>query len=266
MSNDNSSNGRRKYSRFRFVSEPLTSITHNDEIRKPDFPFANDVLTRRYPVRALRYWWLNAAIAEEAARLASPPAIADIGCDTGLIKRFVLPIEGARWTGLDLDISRPGVEQAKYDELHQCDFDQRLPLEDGAFDIVIFSHVLEHLPRPEFTMAEAARILKPGGMMLLATPTAPKTVAKFVEKKFNRQLKEGTRRVGQHIHCFWPERLRQMAENEGLVVEFSAGSAVIRKRNSRLEDHAAWIRMNQIAAGLFPSIGREVCLQLRKPL
>lgn len=255
-----------KYSRFRFVSDPLSCITHNDEIRKPDFPFANDILTRRYPVRALRYSWLSNAVNEEAARLDHPPEIADIGVDSGLIKRFILPVEGAKWSGLDLDITRPGVEAAHYDELHQCDFDMTLPLADARFDIVIFSHVLEHLPRPEFTMAEVTRILKPGGMLLLATPTAPKFVARIVEKKFNRQLAEGSRRIGQHIHVFWPERLKKLAKDNFLTVEFVAGSAVVRKRNSRLEDSAAWIRVNQIVAGLFPSIGREICLQLRKPI
>jgi hypothetical protein len=48
-------------------------------------------------------------------------------------------------------------------------------------------------------------------------------------------------------------------------MEFSSGTALIRKKGSKLEDYAAWIRINQIGAALFPSLGQELCMQLRKP-
>ena len=253
------------YSRFRFLSEPLSSIDQNEETHRPDFEFARELQTRRYPVRALRYWWLNCVIHEEAKRLGRAPVIADVGCDTGIIKRFILPVKDARWVGLDLITDRKGIELARYDELHRCDFDKALPLPDEAFDIVICSHVLEHLPRPEFTLGELQRILKRGGMLLLGVPTAPKFIARVRERQFATQLKSGTRIAGQHIHVFWPKRLRKMAEDAGFDVEFATGTSLLRKKGSRLEDYALWIRLNQIGAALFPSLGRELCMQLRKP-
>ena len=153
------------YSRFRFAREPLDAIDRNEETHKPDFPFAGELNKRRYPVRALRYWWLNMVIHEEARRLHRPPVISDIGCDTGIIKRFILPVEGSRWIGLDIITDRPGLDVAGYDELHQCDFDEGIPLSDSSIDIAIFSHVLEHLPRPEFrpiAEADAVAITGPG--------------------------------------------------------------------------------------------------------
>jgi SAM-dependent methyltransferase len=266
MNKNNELNSRKKYSRFRFVSEPLNAIDQNDEIRKPDFPFAKELEKTRYPVRALRYWWMHCVIQEELKRLDRAPVIADVGCDRGIIKRFIPPVKNARWLGLDIDTNREGIHLAKYDELHQCDFDAGLPLADASVDIAVCSHVLEHLPRPEFTMREIARVLRPGGLLLVGVPTAPKFIARFREQQFARELKAGKRKIGQHIHVFWAGRLRRIARQVGLQVEFSTGTALIRKKGSRLENYALWIRFNQVWAALFPSLGQELCLQLRKPV
>lgn len=40
---------------------------------------------------------------------------------------------------------------------------ERLPFPDAHFDVVIMAEVLEHLPYPRITLAEIARVLKPGG-------------------------------------------------------------------------------------------------------
>lgn len=255
----------KKYSRFRLVSEPLTAITHNEEIRKPDFPFAELLKQTKYPVRALRYWWMHCVIEDEVKNHDRAVTIVDVGCDTGVIKRFIPPVRKSRWIGLDLITTRKGLDQAGYDEVLQCDFDEGLPLENNAAEIVICSHVLEHLPRPEFTMGELARILKPGGMLLVGVPIAPKFIAHFREKQMQKQLRTGKRKMGQHIHQFWIKRLKKLAEDNGLKVEFATGTAMIRKKGSRLENYAFWIRFNQIWAALFPSLGQELCVQIRKP-
>ncbi len=189
MNKSNSAKNSKNYSRFRLVSEPLTAISDNDEIRKKDFPFSEELRKTKYPIRALRYWWMHCLIQEEAARIGKPFVIADVGCDRGIIKRFIPPINNARWLGLDMDTNREGIHLAKYNELYQCDFDKGIPLPDAAIDIVICSHVLEHLPRPEFTIGEIARILRPGGMLLVGVPIAPKFIAHFRERQFAKELK-----------------------------------------------------------------------------
>jgi SAM-dependent methyltransferase len=259
------SNKPKHYSRFRFVHEPLDSIDKNDETHRADFPFSAELNKRRYPVRTLRYWWIGRVIDEEVTGLDHAPTIVDVGCDRGIIKRFIPPIEGARWIGLDIDIDRPDVELAKYDERIQADFDEGLPVPDGTADVAICSHVLEHLPRPEFTMTEIFRILKPGGLLLVGVPTAPRFIARLREKQFKKQLADGTRVHGQHIHVFDSQKLIDLAKRTGFVVEYLTGTALLRKKGSKLEDYAAWIRFNQIGASLFPSIGQELCMQLRKP-
>lgn len=254
----------KKQSRFSFIFDPITTIDENDDIRRPDFPFSAELMKRRYPVRALRYWWLDWAVRKELEERTGPAVIVDVGCDRGIIKRFVKTASNARWIGLDIDTAREGISLANYDELVRCDFDSGFPIANGTADIVICSHVLEHLQRADHAMDELVRIVKPGGLLLIGVPTAPKIIAQVRERQFARQLNAGTRKRGQHVHAFWGKRLRQMAESRGMFVELSTGTAIIRKNGSRMEDHAAWIRLNQLGAAIFPPLGQEHCLKLRK--
>lgn len=256
----------KKYSRFRLVSESLSSINENDEIQRADFPFYQELAKTKYPVRALRYWWMHCVIQDEMKRANKPLMIADVGCDRGIIKRFVPPVDNARWIGLDIDTNREGIALANYDELVRCDFDEKLLLPDASVDIAICSHVLEHLPRPEFTLQEINRILRPGGMLLVGFPIAPKFIATIRERQFAKEIKAGKRKIGQHVNVFWVKRLRRMCDELGLRIEFATGTAMIRKKGSRLENYALWIRLNQVWAALFPALGQELCVQIRKPL
>lgn len=48
--------------------------------------------------------------------------------------------------------------------------DESLPFADGAFDVVISNHVIEHVRSPRLHLQEIARVLKPRGIVYLATP------------------------------------------------------------------------------------------------
>jgi SAM-dependent methyltransferase len=44
------------------------------------------------------------------------------------------------------------------------------PVRDNFFDVIYFNHVIEHIPNDTAALAEAYRILKPGGLLVLGTP------------------------------------------------------------------------------------------------
>jgi SAM-dependent methyltransferase len=52
----------------------------------------------------------------------------------------------------------------------EWDITQRLPFADGAFDTIILSDVLEHVPEPQALWHEMARLLAPGGKVLMNVP------------------------------------------------------------------------------------------------
>ena len=253
--------------RFKFLSWPLTVFDESEELRKQDFPLKEALKKTRFPVRALRYWWAICSIQEETRRFSSSPIIADAGCDLGSLKRFSPHIREAHWIGMDLPnklrSNQKHLELARYDELLSCNLDSGIPLSESSMDIVICLHVLEHLPRPEFTIGELARILRPGGLMLLGYPVLPRGLAHLREWQFSRRFKTGKSKPDEHLQAFWPSRSRRLAKQAGLQVEFMVGSHLFRKSGSLLQNYSAWIRLNQLWGALFPSLGREICIQLR---
>jgi len=72
----------------------------------------------------------------------------------------------------------------------------RIPLPDNAFDLIICSHVLEHVPDDSFLLEEIKRMLKPNGVTFINVPineehfADPRHVRKYTVEAFSSQLKE----------------------------------------------------------------------------
>ena len=97
--------------------------------------------------------------------------IIEIGCNTGYmideLKRFSEKVYG-------VDIDKDVVYQAKLrnHDVFACDA-ENLAFPEGIFDAVISIHVIEHIVDIARAMREFARILKPGGTMILIYPFEP---------------------------------------------------------------------------------------------
>lgn len=124
------------------------------------------------PRAALRAvpWWdrlgyiqrrLPEAIAAGIGGLALVPSsrVLDFGC-ADQPYRSLLPA-GAAYVGADL-AGNPAADVA-------IGADGRLPLPDAQFDAILSTQVLEHVDDPGVYLAECARLLKPGGRLLLST-------------------------------------------------------------------------------------------------
>lgn len=219
----------------------------------------------RYPLRAIRYWWAGCAIADEWRRVARPLTIVDIGCGLGIVKSFVKESVQARWVGLDWRPEKNSLAKQGYAEVHTCDFDRPLPLPDASADVIIFLHVLEHLPRPAHTLGEIARILRPGGILLAGSPVAPSLIVRLRQRQLRHQLRRGQRQPGTHVNCFWPARWRELVRQSGLQPEFVTGTYLLRWSGSPLENKRWWLRLNLVWGATFPAVGGEVYVMARAP-
>lgn len=105
----------------------------------------------------------NLAVLLRAAQSAGPHArIVDIGCGAKPFASLFAP--GCDYFGVDFDA------RTAADLVH--DLGQPLPLPSGEADLVILSEAIEHVPDPELVLAEAARLLRPGGELFLSAPFA----------------------------------------------------------------------------------------------
>jgi SAM-dependent methyltransferase len=89
----------------------------------------------------------------------------DLGCGAaplyGAYRPLVSEITCVDWAG-----STGGAQHLDIEH----DLNEPLPLESARYDTVILSDVLEHIRKPEALLAEVARVLAPGGRLLLNVP------------------------------------------------------------------------------------------------
>ncbi len=257
--------GSRFRRRFRFLMWPAAALGERAPLWKSEHISKPADRKSRFPFRMMRYWWTLCVLQDEDRRLGRPITVLDVGCGKGILRKYVGNSVQAQWVGLDMKVDRAKLTQAGYDELYACDFDQPLPIADASADLVVFLHVLEHVPRPAFTLSEIARILRPGGVLLAGSPVAPKWIAQAREWWLRRQLRQGKRKAGDHISCFWPGRWSEMVRAEGIEIELLTGAYLLRWAGSPLENTQWWLRLNQLWGGLFPSLGGEVYVMARVP-
>ncbi|MEM7689235.1 MAG: bifunctional 2-polyprenyl-6-hydroxyphenol methylase/3-demethylubiquinol 3-O-methyltransferase UbiG [Pseudomonadota bacterium] len=99
--------------------------------------------------------------------------VLDVGCAGGFMSEAIAA-KGASVTGIDPaeDAIAAAQEHAKGSDLdvtYDVGVGEALPYEDGAFDAVVCVDVLEHVADLSQTIAEIARVLKPGGVFAFDT-------------------------------------------------------------------------------------------------
>jgi 2-polyprenyl-3-methyl-5-hydroxy-6-metoxy-1,4-benzoquinol methylase len=105
---------------------------------------------------------------------AAPSSVLDVGCGEGVLtQRWAQALDG-RVVGIDLE--DPAI-QAEWDKRRAPNLEYRimkaenLPFADGEFDLACAIEVLEHVPDPEHTVAELARVAS--GHLLVSVPREP---------------------------------------------------------------------------------------------
>jgi|GEM_PF-539493 len=118
-----------------------------------------------------------------ASSASSPPPLSwlDFGCGAGGFLKFLR--ERAAFAGRPLVIT--GHDVGSYADLLKTadgfrilDFDEINREPSAQFDVISLIEVIEHIPAPAATLALVARLLKPGGLLLLTTGNLDSPVAR----------------------------------------------------------------------------------------
>ena len=116
------------------------------------------------------YWWSNRFQAILARRYGRNGArLLEVGSGMG---HLVGSLEDTFET-YGMDLNHWAVKQSKAvirKTSLQTASAQELPYKDGAFNVVIIKHIVEHLPDPQKAINEIGRVTEKGGTLLLATP------------------------------------------------------------------------------------------------
>ncbi len=103
-----------------------------------------------------RYAWLKGA------------RILDVGCGLGLYVRQFRSHSPDVW-GVDIDADKVAEASRNLPNIRQAPA-EALPFADGSFDVLLLHEVLEHVDDDRRAVAEAHRVLRAGGRMVIYAP------------------------------------------------------------------------------------------------
>ena len=118
-----------------------------------------------------QYWWSNRYYSRLARRYApSQGRVLELGCGMGHLLSWLVDsyqVFGSDINQWALAQASKNVPQGNF-VLLSADMPYAFP--EAVFDVVIAKHVVEHLRNPDQAVAEMSRVLKPAGILVLATP------------------------------------------------------------------------------------------------
>jgi ubiquinone/menaquinone biosynthesis C-methylase UbiE len=134
----------------------------------------------------------------------------DVGCGAG---EFTAAMATAGADAIGVDVAEAALERARSRhpgvEFRLVPFDGPLPFEDGSFELVWASEVIEHVADTARWLSEIRRVLVPGGRLLVTTPSHGRLrVALGGVERFSEPL-------GDHLHLYTKRSLGSLLEEFG---------------------------------------------------
>ncbi len=160
-----------------------------------------------------------------AKRIQPGTSVLEVDCGPGVLARMMVE-RGARVAGTDLSAIAVERTQAKGIPAQQVDVDtQPLPFGDDTFDVVVSNSMIEHRFFPDRTLDECARVLSPGGTLIICLPNMGHWLCRWwvLTGRFPYVANSPTDML--HIRFFTVKEARLLCENRGLRVVHVDGSA-----------------------------------------
>jgi 2-polyprenyl-3-methyl-5-hydroxy-6-metoxy-1,4-benzoquinol methylase len=147
--------------------------------------------------------------------------VLDVGCATGDIARL-LNLRGCRVDGLEIDPDAAEKARADLGKVVIADLNTSSltnHFEAGAYDVVIFADVLEHLLDPERALREAVELLAEGGRVVMSVPNVTHGSVRLALLQGRWSYTDTGLLDRTHVRFFTRSSFVDLIEGAGLAVE-----------------------------------------------
>lgn len=131
-----------------------------------------DLATAMRRMRQVKRFKQKKKRAKEIAGLLGPSSrVLEVGAGYGMLLAAIREVTGAHVEGVEPSTIGVRVAKDAFDlSLEQCDIDSFLKQRHESYDLIVLSHVLEHLCNPKKTLSALRELLAIGGTLYIAVP------------------------------------------------------------------------------------------------
>ena len=181
--------------------------------------------------------------------------VLDLGCLDGTVGVLLLR-RGNVVHGIDA--AAPAVEVAvrRGIQARVGNLEERLDFPDAMFDVVFAGEVLEHIFDVDALLAEAHRVLKPGGHLVATTPNLAalgRRILLLMNRNPHIEISFADENAAGHIRYFIRRTLFELLRKHGFRVTDYTSDVVNFDRSGRL--HSLWL------ARFFPPLGKSLIVK-----
>lgn len=219
-------------------------------------------------VNPWRVPYFKKALTKHYGQELSQVHLLDVGCGGGVLTEEFASM-GCQAAGIDISprsiaVARAHAEQSGLSIDYRVGDAASLPFEPETFDAVSCCDMLEHVPDWEKVVAEAARVLKPGGLFFFDTINrTPRSNAVMIQ---GLQVSPLTKLMPDNTHVWamfiTPDELRAGLRRQRMTVEDIQGSKIAKNPLATLWD----VRQKKQGRITFGELGRRLELKLDKDL
>jgi len=170
-------------------TSPVPGTSYTEQADYFDFHLANERQFRSYAKPQISF----------VRQYAPQGALLDIGCGVGFLLEEAR-LQGYRVAGIELNRKAAAYCSSKGLDVKNCTL-SLCGFPESSFDIIIMSHVLEHVLELDPFLSEVRTILRPGGILILSQPCHRGWVPRLLRRHWYGWVPD------DHIWHFTPETL-----------------------------------------------------------
>lgn len=187
--------------------------------------------------------------------VGSSRTILDVGCLDGTVGELLLR-RGNVVHGIDAAAPAVAAAVRRGVLARVGNLEERLDFPDAMFDVVFAGEVLEHIFAVDTLLAEAHRVLKPGGCLVATTPNLAalgRRILLLLNRNPHIEISFADKDAAGHIRYFISRTLFDLLHQHGFRVTDYTSDVVNFDRLGRMR--SLWL------ARLFPTLGKSLIVK-----